>query len=190
MIALVPVKPFGVAKRRLSDRFTPPQRRKLGMAIAAHTLSITADAGLEPRVVTGSDEVAAWADHLGVGVVEEPPGGGLDGAARAGVHSAAGSPWMVIHADLPALDVADLTALTDAGPGAIAPSHDGGTSAVTGISDDIEFSYGPGSFHRHLAAHPTLAVVCRPGLAYDLDDTADYDVIVTLGSGRWMGEIT
>ncbi|NNC75948.1 MAG: 2-phospho-L-lactate guanylyltransferase [Acidimicrobiia bacterium] len=189
MIALIPVKPFGVAKRRLSSRFDPAQRKVLGQAIAGHTATVAAAAGIEPWIVTGSEDVARWAGERGLTVVAEDEGGGLDGAARAGISAASGR-WMVVHADLPAVVPADLAALVDAGPTAIAPSHDGGTSAVTGESATFPFAYGPGSFHRHLSARPNMTVVCRPGLAYDLDDTQDYDIITALESGRWIGDVT
>ena len=113
-------------------------------------------------------------------MVAESPGG-LDGAARAVVGAAHG-PWAVLHADLPLLHHDDLgvaLAAADEVGWAIAPSSDGGTSFLAGIGD-FPFSYGSGSFHRHLAAHPGAAVVVRRGLAVDLDTPAD---LAAVGNG-------
>jgi 2-phospho-L-lactate guanylyltransferase (CobY/MobA/RfbA family) len=77
------------------------------------------------------------------------------------------------------------------GPGpVIAPSHDGGTSLVAGHTR-FPFTYGPGSFHRHVAAATAVsaspaAIVVRPGLALDLDTAEDLAVAGTLPAGAWI----
>ncbi|NND02857.1 MAG: 2-phospho-L-lactate guanylyltransferase [Acidimicrobiia bacterium] len=175
----IPLKPFGVAKQRLDSRLTASQRSTLGKAVAAHTIAITAEAVCEVVVVTGDPGVAAWGARLGVDSIEEGiPGTGLNGAAASLRDSAlqSGRPWLVLHADLPSLSSADVAALLAAlarGPVA-SPSYDGGTTAL-GASERAGFSYGPGSFHRHLRQLPTATVVIRPGLAFDLDTVADLE---------------
>ncbi len=168
----IPIKAFGVAKARLAPVLGPAERARLGKAVAARTIGVATVAG-RVVVVTGDADVAGWARGFGVDVVDEGPGG-LDGAAGSFVEGAPG-PWAVLHADLPLLTEADLThAMAAAGRTgwAIAPSSDGGTSLVVG-EGPFPFAYGPGSFHRHLAARPDAAVVVRRGLAVDLDTPAD-----------------
>lgn len=168
----VPIKSFGVAKGRLAPVLGPAERATLGKAVAAHTLGVAASVA-RVAVVTGDGDVAAWASAVGYETIDEGPGG-LDGAA-ASVVSAAGGPWAVLHADLPLLGETDLAAALDAADRSgwvIAPSSDGGTSLVAG-EGPFRFSYGAGSFHRHLAHRPDATVVVRRGLAVDLDTPAD-----------------
>lgn len=170
----IPVKPFGVAKARLAPLLDATGRARLGMAIAARTIRVAARVG-SPAVVTGDDAVAEWAAAHGADVIREQPGG-LDGAASAIVADADGGPWMVLHADLPRVRPDDLRHVAhalDTVPAVLAPSWDGGTSlyASTGPA---RFSYGPGSFHRHLRRSPGALVLVRPGLALDLDTPSDY----------------
>lgn len=191
MIAVIPVKPFGVAKRRLAGRFSSRERSHLGKAVAAHTARTVEEAGLEAWIVTGSDDVERWAIGLGYAVVRETPGEGLDGAARAGTSAAAAHDrrWMVLHADLPAITRRDVLTVAGAGEWVIAPTHDGGTAALAGVGYGFPFAYGPGSCARHLARAPGMTVVTRPGLAYDLDEARDYDLVLSLEAGRWIGDI-
>lgn len=183
----IPVKPFTVAKARLSPVLDAPTRRRLGMAIAARTARCAAETGADVRIVTGDDGVAAWAERLGFGVLDEPPGGGLDGAAGA-VAAARPDAWAVLHADLPLLSVREFEmALANAGP-VIAPAHDGGTSLVK-ASGSFRFAYGPGSFQRHLAALPSATVVVAPGFALDLDTARDLDVARRVEAGRWLEDL-
>lgn len=173
----IPVKPFGVAKARLSPVLDAPQRRRLGTTVAAHTVTTAVRTGATTVVVTGDAGVARWAHRLGVDVVADA-GTGLDGAARAAVAHAGGRrPWIILHADLPLLDSRDLerplVAVSDGRP-VLAPSYDGGTTLLGATTEAFEFSYGPGSFHRHLqAAGGTALVVTAPGLMLDLDDPRD-----------------
>ena len=174
MLIGVPVKPFGVAKARLAPLLDAGQRAELGIAIAARTVGIAASVA-DTIVVTGDPGVGAWAEGLGVRRVAERPGG-LNGAAAAIVEAAGDRPWMVLHADLPRLTVADLKAATAAlraNRAVLAPSWDGGTSLLGG-NGSIPFAYGPASFHAHLHAVPGAQVLVRPGLALDLDTPADY----------------
>jgi 2-phospho-L-lactate guanylyltransferase len=187
LLAGVPIKPFGIAKARLAPTLDARSRSRLGRAIAAHTLRTVAASGATPVVVTGDAGVARWAQRHGWPVIDEPEGGGLDGAAQAVVAAAGDERWAVVHADLPLVTAADLAAAwqTSAGQVAIAPAHDGGTSLVAG-SGPFRFSYGPGSFHRHFRNAPGAAVLVRPGLALDLDTVADLDVALALPAGAWL----
>jgi len=135
-------------------------------------------------IVTPDPDVRRWAESIEAAWIGEPGSGGLDAAAGAGVAAADGDPWLVIHADLPAItpdDVAVGATLASAGT-VLAPSHDGGTSLIGGVAPSFPFAYGPGSFSRHLAAtggHATILV--RPGLALDLDAPSDLTAFEELG---------
>ena len=74
MIA-IPVKPFGVAKQRLSPVLDPSQRRRLGKAVAARVIATALDTGSTVAVVTGDGGVADWARRLGASTIAEPKGG-------------------------------------------------------------------------------------------------------------------
>lgn len=186
-LAGVPIKPFGVAKARLAPALDAAARSRLGRAIAAHTLHTVAASGASPAVVTADRGVARWARRRGWRVIEEPTGGGLDGAAQAVVAAAHGGSWAVLHADLPfvsEVDLADAWRMSG-GRMVIAPAHDGGTSLIAGTRPFV-FSYGPGSFHRHLQTAPDAAVFVRPGLALDLDTVRDLEVALARRNGAWL----
>lgn len=160
--------------------------------MAERTAELAVEAGLIPVLVAGESEVADWAVLHGLPALLDP-GTGLDGAAAAGADwaEAAASSWLVLHVDLPLLVVADLEALHTglAEHGAvIAPSADGGTSALGGMGE-ADFSYGPGSFHRHLGRYPQAAVVARPGLLHDVDTYGDLESARHHPKGDWLDRI-
>lgn len=193
MLAAIPVKPFGVAKARLAGALDARARSATGRAIAERTATLAAAAGAHVAIVTGDPGVARWAAALGHDVIGEGEHGhGLDGAALAATRYAAGRRlrWAIVHADLPLVTADDLRAVFEAAPRAIAPSHDGGTNVITGSGSAFPFSYGPGSFHRHLAAAPDAVVISRPGLAHDLDTPADLRIASSLQSGAWLAVVT
>jgi 2-phospho-L-lactate guanylyltransferase len=194
ILAAVPIKPFGVAKERLSPVIGADERSTLGRAVAARTVGLVAEAGAEAAVVTADAGVINWAKALGLGVIREEAGvfSGLDGAAATVARRAAGMgvPWALVHADLPLAAAADFSAVFEIAVErpVIAPSYDGGTNVLTGTGADFPFSFGPGSFQRHLAHIPHAQVVCRAGLAMDLDTPRDLEMALSSPEGRWLGE--
>ncbi len=189
VVVAIPVKSFSVAKARLAAVLGAETRAMLGRALADHTVAVTSAAGAEPVVVAGDEEVLAWARRRDVATITSPPG--LDAAARAALRDSGTRPWAVLHADLPLLGPADLVepfAAVAAGRAVLAPSSDGGTSLLAGAPT---FSYGPGSFHRHLALlrHLDPLVVARPGLLLDLDGPADLAAAVRHPRGRWLVDV-
>jgi 2-phospho-L-lactate guanylyltransferase len=167
---------------RLAEALSTEERFALMRRLAERTCTAIAEAGASVVIVTGDDEVRSWASESGFGLVDEPDPPGLDAAAAAGLDTVRG-PWMVVHADLPAIAPEDIDAAVAllGGRSVLAPSHDGGTSLIAGSTAAFPFSYGVGSFHRHLAAVPDAAVLIRPGLALDLDRPSDLDAIQRLG---------
>lgn len=191
-VAVIPVKSFRFGKQRLSAALGETQRVRLGRALAERTASVTAEAGLIPVIVTADPEVSFWATAAGFPRLGDP-GTGLDDAARTGTMwaDAADSRWVVLHSDLPLVDTSDLETLASLSVGAepfLAPSADGGTSAI-GSSGSFEFSFGPGSFHRHLAKLGEPRIVFRTGLAHDLDLPNDLLTAMSTPRGAWIRDL-
>jgi len=189
-VAIIPLKGFDQAKGRLD--LPGSLRSSLAQAVAGHVIAACGDGGLKPLVVTGSEGLREWAAARGAGSLVEPPGGGLNAAAERGVTAAQRLevPWLVVHGDLPLLDASDLHPLLaplshDAV--VIAPSRDGGTNLL-GSSGQFPFAYGPGSFHRHLAAAAgrDLHVVVSPGTALEIDTLPDLRAATLLPAGAWL----
>ena len=177
---LVPVKRFADAKRRLAAALPPTERAELAREMADAVLR--AARPLPVAVVCDDVDVAEWARARGALVVWEP-GRGLNGAVEAGVDElgALGAARVVVaHGDLPYA-----TGLADLAPGSgvvLVPDRgrDGTNVAVVPTGAGFRFSYGPGSFDRHLEeAHRLglgVAIVEDPLLAFDVDWPADLDV--------------
>jgi 2-phospho-L-lactate guanylyltransferase len=192
IVAILPVKPFRLGKERLTESMTPDARGALARAFAIHTADTSAAAGMIPLLVAGDDEVATWALIRGIPTVDDP-GGDLSAAAAVGVEwaEAAGCAWLVLHCDLPLLQVGELGELTRAIEqfgSVIAPSADGGTSAL-GSPAPIEFAYGPGSFHRHLTRMRDTVVIARTGLLHDVDSPADLVSARRHPRGKWLDTV-
>src|SRR5690606_17701145 len=95
----------------------------------------------------------------------------------------------IVPADLPFLNESETTDLLAAVPTrgiAIAPDHRlRGTNAIAfSLPAPVLLSFGPDSFHRHLAqcqeGGGSVAIVQRAGFAFDVDDAADLDVLHVL----------
>lgn len=187
IVVVVPVKSFRLGNRRLANFLDDNQRASLGRGLATHVAEIAEDAGTLPVFVTADPDVATWATGLGFPSLPDP-GSGLDDAATAGVEWAGNSMsrWIVLHSDLPLLDENDLRALTTQDGDVIAPSADGGTSAIS-ATHPIRFAYGPGSFHRHLARLDSPTIVARRGLLHDVDSPGDLESALRHPKGKWLG---
>ncbi|MEX2280705.1 MAG: 2-phospho-L-lactate guanylyltransferase [Acidimicrobiia bacterium] len=189
----IPIKPFPAAKRRLASVLDDTARAALGRRLAERTVRAVLDAGALPLVVSADDPVTEWARSIGVDVLLDE-GSSLDEAAQAAVGEARRrtAAWGILHADLPVLTADDLQVavgiLRDGGA-VVAPSSDGGTSLVGSSLDRFAFSYGPGSFHRHLAAlaQEDPRVIFTLGLALDLDTPADLAAARATVEGAWLG---
>jgi 2-phospho-L-lactate guanylyltransferase len=176
-VALVPVKGFAAAKRRLATALAPKERADLAQAMAEHVL--LAAAPLVTAVVCDDPDVARWATQHGALLLEEP-GLGLNGAVTAGVDAlaAAGAEEvLVVHADLPL--ASGLSSFAGLGGISLVPDRreDGTNVACVPAKAGFRFSYGPGSFRRHCAEAERLGFVPRivrePLLAWDVDVPSD-----------------
>ncbi len=174
---LVPVKAFSEAKLRLAPALSAASRASLARAMATRVVQ---SAGAMPVAVVCDDrEVAAWARELGALVIWEP-GRGLNGAVQEGVSRLA-----LLGVGLVVVAAGDLPLITDLGwitqfPGiTIVPDrrHDGTNVISVPSTAGFAFSYGPGSFSRHLQEARRLGTATRVVhsslLAWDVDVPED-----------------
>lgn len=188
-VVIIPIKSFRLGKQRLSDALDDRRRQALGRALAGHTAGVVEDVNLLPLIVTADSQVAEWAIASGFPSLPDA-GTGLTAAARVGTEwaRAAKSRWIVLHGDLPLLSTSDVRALAEglgAGHTVIAPSSDGGTSAI-GAVGDFRFEFGVGSFRRHLPRLSDARVVVRSGLALDVDSPNDLVAAAATKRGAWL----
>jgi 2-phospho-L-lactate guanylyltransferase len=176
-VALVPVKAFRQAKRRLGAALSDDERIQLVRSMAEHV--VAACAPLPVAVVCDDEEVADWAEGHGATVVWAP-GHGLNGAVGEGVRrlAAAGVAWVTVaHGDLPrASGLGRLPAFP--GVTLVPDRRDDGTNVLRlPAACGFEFAYGAGSFRAHRAEAARLGLPVRvlrvPDLAYDVDWPAD-----------------
>lgn len=175
--ALIPVKAFREAKKRLSEVLTPAERSTLARATA--TRVVTAAAPLPVFVVCDDEDVAAWADELGASVLWRP-GHGLNPAVADGVVTLTGKGYdhiVIAHSDLALATSFD--GLAFSGEITLVPDRvDDGTNVIAlpaGL--EFDFQYGAASFRSHvLAALRTgrpVRVVRDQRLGLDIDTPAD-----------------
>lgn len=178
---LIPVKSFTDAKRRLGDVLDAPSRARLARELA--TVVVHAAAPLPAYVLCHDEAVADWARDVGAEPVLTPADG-LDAAVSGGVdlmRERSVTRVVIAHADLPfARDLARFADPTDPDDRVvIVPDrHRNGTNLLAlGTRHAFPFSYGPGSFGRHVAtataAGLELRVVEDPHLAWDVDNPDD-----------------
>ncbi len=180
---LVPVKAFGQAKLRLAPALSPQARRELARTMA--TRVVRSAGGLPVAVVCDDKEVAAWARSLGALVIWEP-GRGLNGAVQEGVRHLAGKgvhSVIVAAGDLPL--ATDLTWVSEFDGITLIPDRrrDGTNVICVPALSGFNFSYGPGSFARHLeeaarVGHQVRVVHSSP-LGWDVDLPEDLAGMVT-----------
>ena len=188
-IVAIPVKPFSLAKQRLATALDADTRRKLSVGLAARTADIAQRAGGWPLILSADDDVTRWATEAGHDVLLDE-GSSLNDAARSATGHAGRDPWIICHADLPLLNSDTVARAIDAvrnGRWLLAPSSDGGTSMVGGTGS-FEFSFGVGSFHRHLArvAARDHVVITSTGTLLDLDTPSDIAAAISHRDGKWL----
>ena len=176
-VVLVPVKAFADAKARLAAVLGDAERERLARWMSARVL---AAAGELPTYVACDDEtVAAWASEHGASILWHP-GVGLNAAVNnsvADLRAAGVTDVIVAHGDLPRAH--SLSTLVQSGTVTLVPDrHRDGTNVIALPTDmPFLFSYGPGSFQRHLdaaiAAGLSVRVRRDPLLALDIDTQSD-----------------
>jgi len=180
---VVPVKAGPERKSRLAPALDAHQRLALSDRLYHHVVECIRVSMLVEDLVVVSPALAEVDAGVRLWRQRDPS---LNAELDHVRHVARG-PLMVVNADLPLLERADLDALARAAEVsgcAIAPDRHGtGTNAVAllpGVS--FAFAFGPGSLARHVAAAGANArLVQRPGLAFDVDTLADIEAVVALG---------
>jgi 2-phospho-L-lactate guanylyltransferase len=187
---IVPVKPFGEGKSRLSAVLSPALRAEFSRRWLTHVLTTAIQwAKLTGVVVISHDySVLALGSALGAHPVREE-GDDLNSAlvqARQVALDAGAEALLVLPSDLPLLAREDLDELHDLaleGNGVIiAPSHDGGTNALLlRPPEAIDYAFGEASFARHLALAAAARIPYRvynsSTLALDIDYPEDLLVL-------------
>lgn len=177
MAVLIPVKAFAEAKLRLAPALGATERADLARDMATHV--VRSSSPLPVAVVCDDADVRDWAVSVGAEVVWRP-GTGLNGAVRSGVDHLKESGHnrvIVAHGDLPL--AGPLAPLGDwPGITLVPDRHSDGTNVIALPSDSrFGFSYGKGSFARHLAEAQRLGISLRilrdPALGLDIDLPAD-----------------
>jgi 2-phospho-L-lactate/phosphoenolpyruvate guanylyltransferase len=189
--AILPVKSFALAKRRLSVELASHDRRALVEAMFADALvALGRVPALERIIVVSGDRVAQRiASGYGTSVVEDDERG-HNAAARRGVEAAlneGAKRALLVPGDCPMLSPADINALlaheTSERSALIVPDRHGtGTNALLLIPPDVLApSFGPDSRRRHLAyasaAGIPAEVVELDSLALDIDTPDDLEAL-------------
>jgi 2-phospho-L-lactate guanylyltransferase len=190
-VAVLPVKRFGRAKRRLAGALSVEGRGVLAEAMVRDVLLALARAQHVERtlVVTSEPRALALAPLLGAEVVKEGSERGHSGAARLGVERAlalGAERALLVPGDCPTIDAGELDALLanhhGRGVVVVPDRHGSGTNALLlSPPEAIEPAFGPDSRERHvrLAERADLPVtVARvESLAYDVDTADDLAVL-------------
>lgn len=196
--AILPVKRFAEAKRRLATGIEEERRVALVEAMLGDVLESLGEARSVERALLVSDEPRAieLATAHGFEVVADPGEGGHSGAALAGVARAVelGSECVVLlPGDCPLLEPRELDRLLTGVPSryvAVVPDRHGtGTNAlVLAPPDAIRPAFGEGSRERHVAAareaELPYAVEEVASLGLDLDTPADVVALTRALEGR------
>jgi 2-phospho-L-lactate guanylyltransferase len=192
--AILPVKRFARAKRRLGASVEDPLRRELAEAMVADVLHALAHTASIERtiIVTGERSVVAAARALGALVIEDDDERGQPAAATLGLRRALADGIervLCVPGDCPTLDPDELDELLRLDASGvrrevvIVPDrHGAGTNGLLlAPPDAIAPSFGPGSCERHRALAAAADVACRiqrvPSLLLDIDTGEDLDVL-------------
>jgi 2-phospho-L-lactate guanylyltransferase len=201
-VALIPVKDFADAKKRLAGVLTQGERSALAEAMLRDVVVAATGAAEVDRVVLlgGADarrlageENARWLDDGGAR--------GLNAALTAAVGAVTVDGIervFVLPGDLPTVQTADLDTLLACHRDGLTlnpATRDGGTNAlVISPPDKLPFCFGPDSARRHLAAALEAGVpaqaVSLPAFTHDVDDPDDLEWLASQNAGinttRWL----
>jgi 2-phospho-L-lactate guanylyltransferase len=190
-VAVLPVKRFADAKRRLGGALEPPAREALLVAMLRDVLAAISGASeIEGTIVVTEEPIAIeLAANAGAEVVAEDadrshPDAAAAGARRAAAGGAGGV--AMLPGDCPLLDPDELDGLLSGlEPPCIAiipDRHGTGTNGlILAPPDAMPPSFGPDSRARHFAlatrAGVPHSVEALPSLALDLDTPDDLEAL-------------
>src|SRR5882757_10508647 len=188
--ALVPIKRLERCKTRLASVLKPRQREAVVTSLLLHVVTVLrATPGIDHVAIVSNerddipDETALFPDE----------GVDLNSSLQKALERAVGlgaSTLLVVPADLPLLEVEDVTRLLNAarnGAVAIAPDrHERGTNALCmRASSRLRMQFGANSFARHsrqaLTRFGDPHIVRTPTLGFDLDTAEDWRLLMCHG---------
>jgi 2-phospho-L-lactate guanylyltransferase len=190
---IVPHRGLEVAKTRLAPVLDAGERVELARKLLARVLSVAHETCADVVVITPATSLEPVVAAAGARLVVQRGMGlnqGLDQAREEALADGIDT-LAVLHGDLPNITGPDIAALISAVPApagvAIAPDRAG--SGTNGLAlrppDAIGFGFGVGSFATHRSAAEAaglpIAIVERPGLAFDLDTPEDLARWLELG---------
>ncbi|MFC7340871.1 2-phospho-L-lactate guanylyltransferase [Saccharopolyspora griseoalba] len=190
---LVPLKPLHLAKSRLLADRAPDGHAELVAAMALDTVTAAARApGVAEVVVVSSDPVLADEfSAIGVEVLPDLPGAGLNAALRHGdelLRARGAARVGALQADLPALRPAELGAVLAAAGTDRSFCPDltgGGTTLLLGEPKiPLDPRFGPDSAAAHTATGAKALLGPWESVRRDVDTAADLTAAAELGLGR------
>lgn len=211
--AIVPVKPFNRAKSRLAAVLSPEERGELAEKMLKHTLEtlVNAKSITGTLVISRETKALGLARDLGIHTVQEVGTPELNAAllrASQVVGALGAKAVLVLPADLPLLNVEDIAQMVHLGRYhttiVLAPdrNENGTNSLLVRPPGHIPFSFGPGSFQRHLKlaqdAGATVKIYRSERLGLDIDTPIDlktyyqqigHPLPVTLQNGVYHNEV-
>jgi 2-phospho-L-lactate guanylyltransferase len=188
-LAILPVKSFDAAKRRLAPTLRPGLRRALAQAMFTDVLtSLHRVPGLDSVAVVTADPAAdAVARSQRALVLCDTEQAGQSAAAAIGISYALTEGFervLLVPGDTPLLEPGEVAALLRVRrPVSIVPDRHGtGTNAlVLRPPDAIAPSFGPGSLERHVAVAAAAGVASAvekvPTLMLDVDTGPDLSAL-------------
>jgi 2-phospho-L-lactate/phosphoenolpyruvate guanylyltransferase len=196
--AIVPVKPFHMAKRRLAPVLDAGERARLARLMFEDVLdAVTASQQVLAGVLalTADERAAEIARRRGVRVIAEASPTGLSAAIEQAIGCLAASPgdgMLVVPADLPHLTPAAIERIVRLlnQPQAVAlvrAIEDGGTNLLACRPADVVLPrFGAHSFARHVEAARrigiTPTVLELSDLGRDIDRPGDLEPFLSLGT--------
>jgi 2-phospho-L-lactate/phosphoenolpyruvate guanylyltransferase len=190
---IVPHRGLRVSKTRLAPVLDETERVELARKLLTHVLSVALEACQDVVVITPAASLEPIVTAAGARLVVQRGMGlnqGLD-QAREEAQADGVDTLAVLHGDLPNLTAADVVALISAVPvpAGVAIAPDRASAGTNGLAlrppGAIAFQFGPGSFAAHRSAAEAaglpVAIVERPGLAFDLDTPEDLARWLELG---------
>ncbi|MBC8188007.1 MAG: 2-phospho-L-lactate guanylyltransferase [Proteobacteria bacterium] len=197
-VALIPVKRLEESKSRLLPQLPDERRQALTLAMLEDLIeSLGKTSGIDQIAITTPDPVVAErASRAGAEILmrAEP---GLNAALEDGrerLQSSSDEGLLIVLGDVAGALAADFEILLEAGsqsepPGVwLAPSSDGGTSALLQIpADAVPCSFGRDSANRHRNAAASAGVafheIALESLSIDLDHPEDLEAFLKTDSG-------
>ena len=193
---LVPVKNLANAKQRLAQALEQSSRTELAHAMLHDVLDALAESAADVSLVTSDAFAVELAQHFRFEVIRDDSNlsetAAIEMATRV-CESRGIQTTLVIPADIPLIEAADVRAIYEAAPArgtVLVPAADRrGTNAVLRRPAALfPLRFGNDSFMPHLtaaiAAQATCVVLSLPRIALDVDTPEDLQQLVKAGSEK------